>query len=55
MENLTDFVEDDYLEELERHFRGSDFWEHQEVYNTVLSTNLFRDKYCGSYKHLLIK
>ena len=23
--DLTDFVEDDYLEELERHFRGSIF------------------------------
>ena len=55
MRDLTDFVEDDYLEELERDFWGSDFWEHQEVYKTVLSANLFRDKYCGSYKHLLIK
>ena len=55
MENLTDFVEDFYLEELERHFEGSDFWEHQEVYKTVLSANLFKDKYCNSYRHLLIK
>ena len=53
--DLTDFVEDYYLEELERHCEGSDFWEHQEVYKTVLSANLFRDKYCNSYRHLLIK
>ena len=55
MRDLTDFVEYFYLEELERDFEGSDFWEHQEVYKTVLSTNLFRDKYCDSYRHLLIK
>ena len=55
MENLTDFVEDDYLEELERHFRGSDFWEHQEVCKLFVSSDLFRDKYCDSYKHLLMK
>ena len=53
--DLTDFCRDDYLEGLERHFLGFDFWELQEVCRIFVSSDLFRAKYCDSRKHLLMK
>ena len=39
----------------ESDLEGSDFWELQEVCRLFVSSDLFRAKYCDSYKHLLMK
>ena len=53
--DLTDFVEDYYLEELERHFGGSIFGSFQEVSKLSWFSDLFMSKVQGSYMQWLMK
>ena len=55
MSDLTDFVEDYYLEELERHLRGSIFGSFQEVFKISWFSDLFMSKVHSSCMQWLMK
>ena len=53
--DLTNFVEDYYLEELERHFRGLIFESFQEVFKLSWFSDLFMSKVQNSCMQWLMK